>query len=244
MSDTLDQDRRNTQPDPQQTPDQEDAREIKQPQEASQQPDGDVRPAEETQQAADDGAQAESQDAQEEIEVTAVQFPKIEPEEAPPNAIEDIPFEDEELPSLEDDRPVDKGALYNFVAKMDDRQFRRAQMILGIVLGALAAVALMIPIPGDSSSVGMWGFVIALVLVLWIPRMLERKLEQRLPVTQKWLIIVFLIGMLVTFGLNALNGGLGTTPAASASPSPSATIEATATPNPSATIEATATPNP
>ena len=231
MPDTLDQDRRNTQPDPQQSPDQEDAREIKQPQEASQQPDGDVRPAEETQQAADDGAQAESRDAQEEIEVTAVQFPRIEPEEAPPNAIEDIPFEDEELPSLEDDRPVDKGALYNFVAKMDDKQFRRAQMILGIVLGVLAAVALMIPIPGDS-SVGMWGFVIALVLVLWIPRMLERKLEQRLPVTQKWLIIVFLIGMLAAFGLTALNGGLRSTPAATASPSPSAAIEATATPNP------------
>ena len=87
MPDTLDQDRRNTQPDPQQSPDQEDARGIKQPQEASQQPDGDVRPAEEAQQAADDGAQAESRDAQEEIEVTAVQFPRIETVDAPPNAI-------------------------------------------------------------------------------------------------------------------------------------------------------------
>ena len=174
-------------------------------------------------------------------EATAVKFPKLEPDDLPkeePQGIQDIPLEDDgSLPELEDDMPEEKGKLYNFVARMDDKQFRRAQIIFGVVLGILGAIALMVPLPGDDGS-GMWNFVIALVIVLWIPRLAERKLEQRLPLTQRWMLIVFVIGFCVSIGVNAAQGFFNAKQAA-ASPSPSiapgATPAASVTPAPSAT---------
>lgn len=163
---------------------------------------------------------------------TAVQFPRITPEDAPSHTMEDIPYVEEELPTLEEDEPQNKGKLYDYVAKMDDRQFRRAQTIFGIALGALAALSLMIPIPGeDAAGSSMWNFVIALVIVMWIPRYVERKTEKRLPVAQKWMLIIFVIGMAVSIGVNALQGNFSQPSATSPSPSP----EASATPAPSAT---------
>ena len=132
--------------------------------------------------------------------VTAVQFPSIGPEDLPqqpeqaPGAIPDIPLEDDELPMLEEDTEESKGKLYNFVAQMDDKQFRRAQAIFGIVMGALAALALIIPIPGEENGTSLWSFVIALVIMVWIPRFVERKIEKRMPVAQRWMLIVFVIG--------------------------------------------------
>ena len=112
--------------------------------------------------------------------------PQAEKEDLPPQAqeaIPDIPLEDEELPSLEEDKPEDRGWLYAFVAKMDDKQFRRAQMIFGIVLGALAVLFLMVPLPfGEESATGignLWNLVIAMVLVMVVPRTVERKLGGR-----------------------------------------------------------------
>ncbi len=52
----------------------------------------------------------------------------------------------------------------------------------------------------------MWNFVIALIIVIWLPRYVERKIEQRLPVAQKWMLIVFVIGMVTSIGVNALQG--------------------------------------
>lgn len=163
---------------------------------------------------------------------TAEQFPRITPKDLPSQTIEDIPYVEDGLPTLEDDAPLDKGKLYNYVAKMDDKQFRRAQIIFGIVLGALAAICLIVPFPGqDAASANMWNFVIALVIVTWLPRYIERKIEQRLPVAQKWMLIVFVIGMAASIGINALMGNFAQPVATSPSPSP----EASATPAPSAT---------
>ena len=141
-------------------------------------------------------------------EVTAVQFPRLDAEDLPPespNAIPDIPLEDEELPTLEDDKPESMGKLYDFVARMDDRQFRRAQTIFGCVIGLLGALALMIPI-GDSTGSSMWSFVIALFILVWLPSMVERKTDKKIPTARKWMLIVFVIGMALVMGINALNG--------------------------------------
>ena len=165
-------------------------------------------------------------------EVTAVQFPRLDAEDLPPqspNAIPDIPLEDEELPSLEDDKPESMGKLYDFVAKMDDRQFRRAQTIFGCVIGLLGAIALMIPI-GDSSGSSMWSFVIALFILVWLPSMVERKTDKKIPTARKWMLIVFVIGMALVMGINALNGVYSAHP--TASPSPSASVAPSATPAP------------
>lgn len=166
-------------------------------------------------------------------EVTAVQFPRLDAEDLPPespNAIPDIPLEDEELPSLEDDKPESMGKLYDFVARMDDRQFRRAQTIFGCVIGLLGALVLMIPI-GESTGSSMWSFVIALFILVWLPSMVERKTDKKIPTARKWMLIVFVIGMALVMGINALNGAYTTQPAA-ASPSPSASVAPSATPAP------------
>ena len=183
---------------------------------------------------ADQEAPKEEQQPQNEWnpEVTAVQFPKLDAEDLPPespNAIPDIPLEDEELPSLEDDKPESMGKLYDFVAKMDDRQFRRAQTIFGCVIGLLGAIALMIPI-GDSSGSSMWSFVIALFILVWLPSMVERKTDKKIPTARKWMLIVFVIGMALVMGINALNGVYSAHP--TASPSPSASVAPSATPAP------------
>ena len=184
---------------------------------------------------ADQEAPKEEQQPQNEWnpEVTAVQFPKLDAEDLPPespNAIPDIPLEDEELPTLEDDKPESMGKLYDFVAKMDDRQFRRAQIIFGCAIGLLGAIALMIPI-GDSSGSSMWSFVIALFILVWLPSMVERKTDKKIPTARKWMLIVFVIGMALVIGINALNG-VYSAQLTTASPSPSASVAPSATPAP------------
>lgn len=182
----------------------------------------------------------ESPAAREEPVVTAVQFPRIdfsdiaeasagEPEAREervqsdnPDAIEDIPMEDEDLPILEDDAPQDKGKIYNFVAKMDDVQFRRAQAIFGAIIGLVAGLSLYIPIPGADGGSSMWNFVIALVIAMWVPRFVERKIEKKIPVAQKWMLILFVLTMAGMFAYGSLTGnGIGVV-TASPSPSPSA----------------------
>lgn len=167
--------------------------------------------------------------------VTAVQFPSIGPEDLPPQpeqapgTIPDIPLEDDELPMLEEDKEESKGKLYNFVAQMDDKQFRRAQAIFGIVMGALAALALIIPIPGEENGTSLWSFVIALVIMVWIPRFVERKIEKRMPVAQRWMLIVFVIGFGASVAINAANSYHSAQQAA-ASASPSIAPEITPAP--------------
>lgn len=139
-----------------------------------------------------------------------------------PDAIEDIPMEDEDLPILEDDAPQDKGKIYNFVAKMDDVQFRRAQAIFGAIIGLVAGLSLYIPIPGADGGSSMWNFVIALVIAMWVPRFVERKIEKKIPVAQKWMLILFVLTMAGMFAYGSLTGnGIGVV-TASPSPSPSA----------------------
>lgn len=209
---------------------------------AAQQPSQEGEPTDQQPPQEGESAQQQPQASgeKEPIVITAVQFPKIDPQDLPdaqhgasdnPNAIEDIPMEEEELPMLEDDQPIDKGKLYNFVAKMDDVQFRRAQIIFGALLGALASICLMIPIPGESSGNSMWNFVIALIIAIWIPRIVERKIEQRIPIAQRWMLIVFVIGMAVSIGFNVLNSDQMQQATQLASPSPSAAAPA-ATPAP------------
>lgn len=149
------------------------------------------------------------------FEVTAVQFPKIDPSDLPvedgaserdDGSIPDIPLEEEELPMLEEDAPVSKGKLYDFVAKMDDKQFRRAQMIFGIVVGLVAAVCLSIPMSDAEGNSSMWNFVIALVVVMWVPRIVEKRIEKRIPVAQKWMLIMVAVGILVSLGISILLG--------------------------------------
>ena len=194
-------------------------------QESASQADAGVEAAAEGSPNAEQEAPKEEQQPQNEWkpEVTAVQFPRLDAEDLPPespNAIPDIPLEDEELPTLEDDKPESMGKLYDFVAKMDDRQFRRAQIIFGCAIGLLGALALMIPI-GDSTGSSMWSFVIALFILVWLPNIVERKTDKKIPTARKWMLIVFVIGMALVMGINALNGAYSTQPAA-ASPSPRA----------------------
>jgi len=127
---------------------------------------------------------------EEPVEVTAVKFPKLDPSDLPPEEqMEDIPL-------LEEDRPLDKGWLYNFVLKMDDVQFRRAQTIFGLILGLVAATVLFIPIgQKDDGSSSMWNMAIALVIAMPLPRFIEKKIEKRIPHAQKIMAISLGVGL-------------------------------------------------
>ena len=77
----------------------------------------------------------------------------------------------------------------------------------------------------------MWNFVIALVLVMWVPRVVERKIEQRIPLAQKWMLIVFVLGFGVSIAINAAQGYY-TAQQAVPSPSPSVAPSVSPTPQP------------
>ncbi len=127
---------------------------------------------------------------EEPVEVTAVKFPKLDPSDLPPEEqMEDIPL-------LEEDRPLDKGWLYNFVLKMDDVQFRRAQTIFGLILGLVAATVLFIPIgQKEDGSSSMWNMAIALVIAMPLSRFIEKKIEKRIPHAQKIMAISLGVGL-------------------------------------------------
>ena len=127
---------------------------------------------------------------EEPVEVQAVKFPKLDPSDLPPEEqMEDIPL-------LEEDKPLDKGWLYNFVYKMDDVQFRRAQTIFGLILGLVAATVLFIPIgQKEDGTSSMWNMAIALVIAMPLPRFIEKKIEKRIPQAQKIMAISLGIGL-------------------------------------------------
>ena len=77
----------------------------------------------------------------------------------------------------------------------------------------------------------MWSFVIALFILVWLPSMVERKTDKKIPTARKWMLIVFVIGMALVIGINALNG-VYSAQLTTASPSPSASVAPSATPAP------------
>ena len=164
-------------------------------------------------------------------EVIGVQFPTLDSKDLPKqeneNQYEDIPMVDdvpmlEEIPELEEDAPTSQNWLHSKVAKMDDVEFRRVQTILGIVLGLVAVVCLCMPFRNADGTSSMWGMVIAMVLVLLLPRFIEKKIKQPLMHMQKILIVVMIIGLVIYGGYAFTAGGMSGTdiPTASASPSP------------------------
>ena len=91
----------------------------------------------------------------------------------------------------------------------------------------------MVPLPfGEESATGignLWNLVIAMVLVMVVPRTVDRKLGgQRILVTQKWMLIVFVAGMLISLGVNLIQG-TPVLPQSAASPTPTIAPEVTPT---------------
>ncbi|NLF26595.1 MAG: hypothetical protein GX592_01755 [Clostridiales bacterium] len=150
-----------------------------------------------------DRGENEGNRAEEPAEVTAVKFPKLDPSDFPPEQMEDVPL-------LEEDTPLDKGWLYNFVLKMDDVQFRRAQTIFGLILGLVAATVLFIPIgQKEDGNSSMWNMAIALVIALPLPRFIERKIEKRIPQAQKIMAISMGVGLAAYALFMFLSGRFG-----------------------------------
>ncbi|HWR22916.1 MAG TPA: hypothetical protein VN366_05495 [Feifaniaceae bacterium] len=126
-------------------------------------------------------------------------FPALDEED-----IRRVPPEEEEI-STEPAEPVEETPpepteFEKKIAAIPDDQWKKYQLIAGIVLGALSATCIVVL--GRIESVGTIGFIIGALLALYLPNMLEKKGGRKIPLLRTALIISLVISM----GLFALYG--------------------------------------
>lgn len=72
-------------------------------------------------------------------------------------------------------------AFQRFIAKLDDQKWNLYQRILGVVLGIGACVALFWNTgKGEDESAFTWTLVIAIVIAMLIPNIIEKKAQRRI----------------------------------------------------------------
>lgn len=149
-------------------------------------------------------------------------FPTLDDEDLKP-----APQEEEE-PAPEpadpvDDTPPEPTEFEKKIAAIPDDKWKLYQIIAGAVLGILSAVS--ITVLSKMESIGSMGLIIAAVLALFLPNMLEKKGGRKIPALRTALIIALTISM----GLFAFYGFVinpdffaPTTPVPTATPAPEA----------------------
>ena len=66
-----------------------------------------------------------------------------------------------------------------FIARMDEKKWKLCQRITGVVLGALACTALFVD-SSESQSTFSYGLIIAIVIALIVPNILEKQGQRKL----------------------------------------------------------------
>ena len=96
-------------------------------------------------------------------------------------------------------------AFQRFIAKLDDQKWNLYQRILGVVLGIGACVALFWNTgKGEDESAFTWTLVIAIVIAMLIPNIIEKQGARRIPKLRMALVIalaVMVAGYFVYWGL-------------------------------------------
>ena len=138
--------------------------------------------------------------------------------------------EEEDAPAAEpvepvDDTPPEPTDFEKKIAAIPDDKWKKYQIIAGVAMGILSSASIMVL--GRMESIGSMGLILAAVLALFLPNMLEKKGGRRIPVLRTTLIIALVISMgLFAFYGFVLNPGYfvpTATPAATAAPTASAT---------------------
>ena len=146
-------------------------------------------------------------------------FPTLDKEDfnVPPETEPDAVPEPAEPPQEEE--PPEPTEFEKKIAAIPDDKWKKYQILAGLVLGLLSATSIVVV--GRMESVGSMSIILAAVLALFVPNMLEKKGGRKIPVMRTTLILSLAItmGLYMFYGL-VLNPGYFTP---TASPAPSAT---------------------
>ena len=146
-------------------------------------------------------------------------FPTLDKEDfnVPPETEPDTAPEPAEPPQEEE--PPEPTEFEKKIAAIPDDKWKKYQILAGLVLGLLSATSIVVV--GRIESVSSMSIILAAVLALFVPNMLEKKGGRKIPVLRTTLILSLAItmGLYMFYGL-VLNPGYFTP---TASPAPSAT---------------------
>ena len=115
----------------------------------------------------------------------------LEPDEDPIEALSESELQDR---ILEDS---DMSGFQKFFARMDDAKWKLTQRIFGVFLGLGSAVALFWP--GQEGKGGSYSLIIAVVIALLIPNIIEKRLGRKITQTRFAMAITLGIAVIAFF---------------------------------------------
>jgi len=125
-------------------------------------------------------------------------------------------FDPDPIPGMSEDELQDSiladsnmNSFQRFIAKLDDRTWTIYQRILGVILGLGACVALFWNSGrGEDESGFTWTLVIAIVIAMLIPNIIEKQAQRKIAkarvteaITMGIFIVVYFVYMAITKGL-------------------------------------------
>ncbi len=97
-----------------------------------------------------------------------------------------------------------------FIARMDERRWTLAQRITGALLGLIAGVALFMD-NGKSEGAFSYSLIIAVVVALAVPNIIEKQGMRRAPKLRTTMVIVLAVVLVAYFVLTGMRTGFSFT---------------------------------
>lgn len=123
----------------------------------------------------------------------------------------DASFEPDTIEVMSDDELQDTiladsnmSGFQRWIAKLDDQKWKLYQTILGIVLAAASCTALFWRGSNDTENAFSWSLVIAVIIALVVPNIIEKKGLRRIPRTRNTMAIamgVIIVGYFLVLGI-------------------------------------------
>lgn len=138
---------------------------------------------------------------------------------ATPERVEyDASFEPDPVETMTDDELQDTiladsnmTGFQRFIAKLDDKKWKLYQTILGIVLAAASCTALFWRNGSDTENAFSWSLVIAVIIALVIPNIIEKKGQRRIPRARNTMAIAMGVIIVVYFLVLGIRTGFNFT---------------------------------
>lgn len=110
---------------------------------------------------------------------------------------------------LQDTLLEDSGmnSFQKFIAKLDDKKWNLYQRVLGVLLGAAACIALFWKGSADNESAFSWSLIVAIVIAIWAPNILEKQGLRKIPKTRSTMAITMGVIIVVYFAVIGIRSG-------------------------------------